>query len=107
MVFIYSASHQALTEKYNIQSISDGDYDGYVAHFDGKVCMYLPYDEHFGVNVPTLAHETFHAAMAVSEHAGIKTCPVDDEAAAYLAGWFAARVLDFVNRDKQANSEKK
>lgn len=107
MVFVYSASHRALSEKYNIQAMNDGDYDGYVVRVGGKVCMYLPYDSKYTVNVPDLAHEAFHAAMAVSENAGIKTCPVDDEAAAYLAAWFAERVLDFVNKAKRANGKKK
>ena len=64
------------------------------------VAMYLPVEEDYTFSIDTLVHESFHVAMMISDQVGIKTNTLDDEAGAYIAGYVAKHIIEFIENMK-------
>ncbi|HBC3519367.1 TPA: hypothetical protein ACVU5T_002064 [Vibrio parahaemolyticus] len=108
--FAWSNSIKALEKEFDIKPNDDDVYDDYsafVTRRDNTIIMWLPHDKNYTVAIPHLCHESFHAAMMLSQMVGIHTNVNDDEAGAYLAEWFSKTVLDFVHEASLDNKQKK
>jgi hypothetical protein len=81
-------------KKYNIISDSEGDDEGIVilANLDK---YYLLIDIYY-LSHNTIAHEIYHAVVAITEDRGIN----DEEAQAWLCGHLAQEMYKFLNRKK-------
>ncbi|AXF51336.1 hypothetical protein WELLINGTON_208 [Erwinia phage Wellington] len=55
----------------------------------------------------TVAHEAVHAAWRTLEWVGIKATVDNQEALAYLVGWVAQEITDFVTPHRKAKRKKK
>lgn len=105
--FAWSNSIKALDKEFSIKPNGNedyGDYNALVTRRDNTIIMWLSHDKNYTVAIPHLCHESFHAAMMLSQMVGIDTNVNDDEAGAYLAEWFSGKVLDFV---KEASKNQK
>ncbi|EJS4014560.1 hypothetical protein NW014_002157 [Vibrio parahaemolyticus] len=105
--FVWSNSIKALEKQFDIKPNGDedyADYSAFVTRRDNTIIMWLPHDKNYTVAIHHLCHESFHAAMMLSQMVGIHTNVNDDEAGAYLAEWFSKTVLDFV---KEASKNQK
>ncbi|EHK2924960.1 hypothetical protein J7Y46_004871 [Vibrio parahaemolyticus] len=108
--FVWSNSIKALEKQFDIKPNGDedyADYSAFVTRRDNTIIMWLPHDKNYTVAIHHLCHESFHAAMMLSQMVGIHTNVNDDEAGAYLAEWFSGKVLDFVHEASVANKRKK
>jgi hypothetical protein len=73
--------------------------DGCVYTDDGKTTNVWMYIEKF--DIQTIVHECFHAAIATAKIVGIVLDYDNDEPLAYLADWFAGKVLEFMELDNK------
>ena len=75
--------------------------NGFCIRDDDKLAigMYVDHNDDGGCHVPTLAHESLHAAMFTGHMVGLEPTLTSHEEIAYLVGWFVGTVFDFIDKD--------
>jgi hypothetical protein len=98
----YSGNLVALFDLFDHEHRDPESIGGAVIWADGRndLGIWIPQENHT-IEIPVLAHESFHAAMRIGDVVGLEPTMTANEEIAYLITWITGWVLDCVRADKK------
>lgn len=100
----FSTSNKIISNMYDFDETPNSN--GLCIHNLGmaNIGIYVRIDKDYKLHkTSTLAHEAFHAAMAVGEMVGLEPTLTSNEEIAYILSWIVEWIEDCIKKEKKLN----
>ena len=100
----FSTSNKVMSEQYGYDETANSN--GLCIHDTelANIGIYVRIDDEYKFHkLSTLAHESFHAAMAVGEMVGLEPTLIANEEIAYVISWIVEWVENCIDKERKLN----
>ena len=99
----FSSSEEVMCNQYEEEATGNSRGLCYYDLDVNNIGLFISVDNYKVVHTSTLAHECFHAAMAIAEMVGLEPTRTANEEIAYLISWLVEWVEECLEKEKRLN----